>query len=285
MKTDSIFYRIFQQYPRSFFELLQRPSNESNLYQFTSVEVKQLAFRLDGLFLPTTEEPSKPFYLVEVQFQPDEAFYYRIFAELFLYLRQYQPAHPWQFVVIYPSRASTERSPNVSIEREHPHQFRELIDSHRVTRIYLNELKEVENALGLNIIKLIVKPETEAVESAKRLINQAQQELPVASIQREIIDLIETIIVYKLPQASREEIAKMLGLTDLKQTRFYQEAFAEGREEGIEQGIEAGIEQAQRDFVQRLASRGNSLEEIVELVELPLEAVQQILQSSDGPQR
>ena len=69
----------------------------------------------------------------------------------------------------------------------------------------------------------------------------------------------------------------MLGLTDLKQTRFYQEAFAEGREEGIEQ--------AQRDFVQRLASRGNSLEEIAELVELPLEAVQQILQSSDGPQR
>ena len=268
MKTDSIFYRIFQQYPRSFFELLQRPSDEANLYQFTSVEVKQLAFRLDGLFLPTTEEPSQPFYLVEVQFQPDEAFYYRIFAELFLYLRQYQPPQPWHFVVIYPSR---------NIEREHPHQFCELIDSQRVTRIYLNELEETEDAFGLNIIKLIVKPETEAVEIAKRLINQAQQELPVASIQREIIDLIETIIVYKLPQASREEIAKMLGLTDLKQTRFYQEAFAEGREEGIEQ--------AQRDFVQRLASRGNSLEEIAELVELPLEAVQQILQSSDGPQR
>ncbi|CDM94442.1 hypothetical protein HFV01_17175 [Limnospira fusiformis SAG 85.79] len=30
------------------------------------------------------------------------------------------------------------------------------------------------------------------------------------------------IVVYKLPQASRHEIARMLGLTDLKQTRFYQ---------------------------------------------------------------
>ncbi|MBD2312893.1 Rpn family recombination-promoting nuclease/putative transposase [Desertifilum sp. FACHB-1129] len=271
MKTDSIFYRIFQQYPRSFFELLQRPPNEANLYQFTSVEVKQLAFRLDGLFLPTTEEPNQPFYLVEVQFQPDEAFYYRIFAELFLYLRQYQPSQPWQFVVLYPNR---------SIEREHPHQFRELIDSNRVTRIYLNELEETEGALGLNIIKLIVKPETEAIETAKRLIAQAQQELPAASLQQDIVDLIETIVIYKLPQASREEIATMLGLTDLKQTRFYQEAFAEGREEGIEQGVE----QAQRDFVQRLASRGNSLEEIAELVELPLDVVQQILQSSDRSQ-
>ncbi|MCW6039055.1 Rpn family recombination-promoting nuclease/putative transposase, partial [Spirulina subsalsa FACHB-351] len=33
MKTDSIFYRIFQQYPRSFFELLNRPPTEANDYQ------------------------------------------------------------------------------------------------------------------------------------------------------------------------------------------------------------------------------------------------------------
>ncbi len=33
------------------------------------------------------------------------------------------------------------------------------------------------------------------------------------------------IIIYKLPQRSREEIEAMLELQDLKQTRFYQEAF------------------------------------------------------------
>jgi len=62
-------------------------------YEFTSREVKQLAFRLDGLFLPTTKEPEKPIYMVEVQFQPDENLYYRLFGELFLYLRQYKPRH------------------------------------------------------------------------------------------------------------------------------------------------------------------------------------------------
>ena len=38
-----------------------------------------------------------------------------------------------------------------------------------------------------------------------------------------ILDLIETILVYKLPALSRKEIQTMLGLThrDLKQTRFY----------------------------------------------------------------
>lgn len=45
---------------------------------------------------------------------------------------------------------------------------------------------------------------------------------------------VETLLVYKLPRLSREEIRKMLNLlnVELKETRFYQEVFAEGVEEG-----------------------------------------------------
>ena len=104
MKTDSIFYQIFLNFPTIFFELINKPNTNTQTYEFTSREVKQLSFRLDGLFLPTDNNPNKPFYLVEVQFQPDDNLYYRLFAELFLFLRQYQPPNPWQVVVIYPSR-------------------------------------------------------------------------------------------------------------------------------------------------------------------------------------
>ncbi|MFO7145222.1 hypothetical protein B9T16_29225 [Arthrospira sp. PCC 8006] len=96
-----------------------------------------------------------------------------------------------------------------------------MLNSEAVTRIYLDEL-EGENGLGVGIIKLVVASESVAIASAQQLIEQAQQILPPAPLRRDIIDLIETIVVYKLPQASREEIARMLGLTDLKQTRFYQ---------------------------------------------------------------
>ncbi|MDB9314180.1 hypothetical protein PN462_13795 [Spirulina sp. CS-785/01] len=65
----------------------------------------------------------------------------------------------------------------------------------------------------------------------------------------------------------------MLGLTDLKQTRFYQEAFAEGREEGREEGVQ----QMQQEFIQRLLNRGNSPEDIAQLLDIPLETVQQFL--------
>ncbi len=50
---------------------------------------------------------------------------------------------------------------------------------------------------------------------------------------------METLLVNKLsPTLRREEIQKMLDLTDvdLKQTRFYKEVFAEGRQEGEQEG-------------------------------------------------
>jgi predicted transposase/invertase (TIGR01784 family) len=131
VKTDTIFYSLFQEFPSIFFELINKSPTEAVAYEFTSREVKQLAFRLDGLFLPTTKDVKKPFYLVEVQFQPDEDLYYRLFAELCLYLKQYKPSHPWQVVIIYPNR---------TIEREQPIQFGEILLLDRVKRLYLDEL-------------------------------------------------------------------------------------------------------------------------------------------------
>nr|WP_232826271.1 Rpn family recombination-promoting nuclease/putative transposase [Cyanothece sp. BG0011] len=52
MKTDTIFYRLFQSFPSFFFELINHNPEDASNYDFSSVEVKQLAFRIDGVFLP-----------------------------------------------------------------------------------------------------------------------------------------------------------------------------------------------------------------------------------------
>jgi predicted transposase YdaD len=57
MKTDTIFYQLFQSFPSIFFELIQLPTSEANNYRFDPVEVKQLSFRLDGVFLPQNNHP------------------------------------------------------------------------------------------------------------------------------------------------------------------------------------------------------------------------------------
>ncbi len=262
MKTDSLFYQIFQQFPASFFELINRTASDAAAYQFTSVELKQVAFRIDGVFLPKQEESTQPFYLVEVQFQPDDSLYYRVFGELFLYLKQNQPPHPWRVVIIYPNRR---------IEREQELQFAEMLELSRVSRIYLDELNDSTESLEIQVLQLVIQDtESAATERAKQLIARSQSQITSEEVRRQFIELIETIIVYKLPQKSREEIEAMLGLSELRQTKVYQEAFSEGKIEGK---IEA---------IPKMIQKGISLEEIANILDLPLETVQQNIPNFEG---
>jgi len=256
VKTDSLFYQIFLNFPQIFFELINQPNTDIQNYEFTSREVKQLSFRLDGLFLPTQEDSNQPFYLVEVQFQGDDNLYYRLFAELFLFLRQYQPSYPWRIVVIYPSR---------KIERQQNHQFGNILALNQVQLIYLDELDETAtNSLGVGVVKLVIESEKEAVNRAKSLISQAKEEIMEANIQENLIDLIETIIVYKLPQKTRKEIETMLGLSELKKTKVYQEALAEGEEK------------TNLKAVSNMIRLGLSLETIAQYLDLSLDEVQRL---------
>ncbi len=52
----------FQTFPSIFFELINHPPEEADAYQFSSVEIKQLAFRIDGVFLPTPDALDQPIY-------------------------------------------------------------------------------------------------------------------------------------------------------------------------------------------------------------------------------
>ena len=145
-----------------------------------------------------------------------------------------------------------------------PLQFGEILLLERVTRIYLDELGE--SSLGVGVVKLVIETEEAAPALAKQLIAQANQQLTDVTIKRDLINLIETIIVYKLPKKSRKEIEAMLGLSELKQTRVYQEAVAEGKQEGKAETT--------RKLALNLLRVGMSLEQIAEVTELSLQQIQ-----------
>ncbi|MGI2903048.1 Rpn family recombination-promoting nuclease/putative transposase [Tolypothrix sp. VBCCA 56010] len=272
MKTDSIFYRLFQEFPSIFFELIGEPL-EANLYQFSSVEVKQTAFRIDGVFLPTQTEEN-PIYFVEVQFQPDSEIYSRLFAEICLYLRQNKPENDWCAVVVYPTQ-STDTG-----DIKH---YREFFSSQRVSRIYLDELGEVTSLpIGIASVKLVIEAEDTAIGQARELIDRVTQDVDDEIMQGQLLQLIETIIVYKFPRMTREEIQAMFSLSELKQTRFYQEAFTEGKQEGIEQGREEGKREATLNAVRQFLALGLSLEQIAQGLSLSLEEVRQLAQQQSS---
>ena len=262
MKTDSIFYRFFQELPGIFFELIGNTPETANNYQFSSVEIKQTAFRIDGIFLPARGDEN-PIYFVEVQFQPDPDFYSRFLTEIFLYLRQNKPQNDWCAVVIYPSR---------SVDTGNIRHYREFFASQRVRRVYLNELGEAsEQSIGIGTIRLVILPEARAVEQARILIERVRQEIADEFVKEEYLQLIETIIFYKLPNMSREEIAAMFGMSELKQTRVYQEALQEGKREGQ---LEAKLE-----AVPRFLALGLSMEQVAEALGLEVEQVRQAAQN------
>ena len=252
MKTDTIFYQLFQTFPSLLFELIGQPASNAEGYTFGAREVKQLSFRFDGLFLPPENQRERPMYFVEVQFQRNDDFYWDFFGEIFLYLKQYKPQQDWRAVAVFerPSRDPGERV-----------QFREFFASQRLQRVYLNELVQTEGlSLGLGLVKLVVENQQKAVELTPRLMQQVRQEIEDATFRENILELLETILVYKFATLSREEIEAMFSLSDLKQTRVYQEAKEEGKLESIPGLLAIGL----------------TVEQIATALGLDLEQVQQV---------
>ncbi|MCC5644020.1 Rpn family recombination-promoting nuclease/putative transposase [Nostoc sp. CHAB 5824] len=220
MRRHSIFYKLFKQFPGLLFELVDEPPPEAQNYQFESVEVKETAFRIDGVFLPPANAVSKTVFFAEVQFQKDEDLYHRFFSELFLFLYRNSIRYDdWFGVIIFASRSLEPSSSSI---------HRALLESGQVKQVYLDELGDLrEQPLGLGLMLLTnVNSEAEAVEGTRFLLEQARQQSEQA-----IIDLVTTIIVYKFSNLSREEIAAMLGL-NLEEPRAIQEAKKEGKVEG-----------------------------------------------------
>jgi predicted transposase YdaD len=144
VKINSIFFRLFQTYPGILFELLGAPSELGDCYEFQSVEVKQTAFRIDGVFVPRPDAPNQTVIFAEVQFQSDEYLYDRMFAEIGLYLIQHRDTFDWRAVAIFPRR---------SLEPKNRHRHRTLLDSEQFTVIYLEDLLKIESdVLGSTLV-------------------------------------------------------------------------------------------------------------------------------------
>jgi predicted transposase/invertase (TIGR01784 family) len=257
VKRDAIFYQIFQRFPSLFFTLIDQPPEQARGYRFESVEVKEPTFRIDGVFLPPETASPKIVFFAEVQFQKDETLYDRFFSESLLYLyRNRRRYDDWYGVLLFQSR---------SLEPTNATLHRSLLNGPQVRRIYIDELGDpAQQSVGIHLIQLTLAPEAQMAEQARALIARVQQQEIEILSRDEIIELITTIAVYKFANLSREEVETMLGL-NLEETRIYRDAKAEGERE------------TKLKVVPKLLAKGFTIEEIAEIVELPVEEVRQAL--------
>ena len=236
MKTDSLLYRLFQDWPELVLELADLDPTLSG-YVLHAAEVKQTAFRLDGVLTPPPEQPDWPLVFIEAQLQPDPDFHARWFSELFLYLYRHPPRRAWRAVALFPNRA-TEGRVEVAFATQLLNPW--------VKRVYLEEvLRNPAPTRGIRVLGLLLAPPATVVAEAQALL--AESVAGSTFNGPVLVDWIETLLVYKLPRLSREEIRNMLDIlnVELKQTRFYQEVFAEGKDEGLQKGRQEGRQEAQ----------------------------------------
>ena len=239
MRTDTIFYQLFLTFHSLLFELLGQPIEKAEHYKFTSVEVKEKAFRFDGIFMPDSLE--YPIYFVEVQFQDKPDFYWEFITEINIYLNQYQPVQDWQAVAIFAKRS-------LEVKKLTAYQ-EELINNGRIVQIYLDEISSA--SIGMDLVQLIVSKKSQSPELVSGLMQRTRREIVDATINQDIVELLETVLLSKFSKLTRQEIETMFLLSDIKQTRVYQDA----KQEGIQEGRQEGRQNEAKRLLLRLLSK------------------------------
>jgi predicted transposase/invertase (TIGR01784 family) len=256
MKQYTIFYQLFKRSPTLLFELISSFPPQAEGYRFDSVEVKETSFRADGVFLPPTPEGNV--FFCEVQQARDNLLYERLLAEISIFAyRERDSFKDWQAVVIYPTR---------DIEQERLDVVQEFLDSGRITRIYLDELGEIEDLpWSLGLMALTILPSDEMVETARGMLQKAE----ISSEESAILDLVVTAIVYKFAELTRDEVLTMLGI-ELKEPRAFREAREQGKAEAkVEAKKEAKAEAIEAILLVRFGEIDEELAAVIpKLMEL-----------------
>ncbi|HEX3148194.1 MAG TPA: DUF2887 domain-containing protein [Gemmataceae bacterium] len=129
-------------------------------------------------------------------------------------------------------------------------------------------MPELANApLGLSILYLIRRDESEAPAVARELVARVCRKTADAALRDDLIELIEAVIVYKLAHLGREEIQAMLQVKDIRETRVYREAMEEGEQK------------ATARHIVNLAARHMPVEEIASALEVEIDFVREVLRS------
>ncbi len=218
MKTDSLFYELFQAAPQTFFELLQITAQCA--YRFESITVKASEKRIDGVLEPSVE--GAPIYFLEVQAFPDAAIYWRTMREVSTYFEQRPQVPPvqWQAIVLWLNKRDDPGFGMLAqlANKRHPH----LISANLLQ--LLHKLEKSDHApLVLRVLRpLLAKSENEIRIHVVEWVRQIRQ-LPGLDAPSEelLVSLLSQFIEQKFTSLNYEELSKMLRLRPLRELDSY----------------------------------------------------------------
>ncbi len=104
------------------------------------------------------------------------------------------------------------------------------------------------------------------------MINQLQQ--TDAANRPNLLELVERMLIYKFSDKTRQELEAMFGLTEWRQTRFYQE---------VKEEVEEETKLATKlETIRELLKVGLNVEQIAQVLKLDIEVVRQAIDKENG---
>lgn len=212
MRSDALFYELFQAAPQTLFELLQ--ITPPCPYHFESITVKSAEKRIDGVLEPIIE--GLRIYFIEIQAYLDKLIYWRSMREVATYFEQRPKLaeNDWLIIVLFLDIADDPGFGTLAAlgEGENPRiQVINLPD-------LLNHLDE--NALSLNVLRpLITKSEADVRQNVLTWAQNIRLApgLDQQSSQR-LVNALAQLITQKFTNLTYKEMSKMLRLTPLEET-------------------------------------------------------------------
>jgi predicted transposase/invertase (TIGR01784 family) len=185
----------------------------------------------------------------------------RLIAQIAMYIRRKKFIGHWQAVILFARR---------SIDPGLPEGYQAFEASGQVQRFYLED-HENQGSLAFRVLGLLGVPKRKLKAKVEELLPQTQAESLDPDRRKQIMEMIETVLIAKFPKMSRQEIEAIFNVQSLRNTRVFQE--------GVEEGIEEGIEKNKLEMIPKLVAAGLSLEKIAEITSLSLDQVREGLAS------
>ncbi len=242
MKTDPLFYELFQVRPQIFFELAQ--ITPPCPYRFESITVKTTEKRIDGILEPTVA--GHPIYFVEVQASPDKQMYWRTSREISVYFEQRPQLQDtaWYAYVIWLNKEDDSGFKKTHIYDEQKVQ--------RILSVYLIDIlkKLPDNSVALNVLRpLIVDTAQEVRQNITIWVEQIHQADLSPDAEQRLLMVMSQFIEEKFRVLSYKELCEMLKLTPFTETESYKEAFKKDLPEELQKDrIALLIKHARRKY-------------------------------------
>jgi predicted transposase YdaD len=230
MRTDKEIFRIFQKCPEFIFDLAGL--DDHGPCSVESVTIKSLQRSMDGLVRP--DDPRQPLTVVEVQFQRSETIYNRVVIEMAA-IQEDHGMREIRGIVFFAARSL---DPAVR-------PWTSVVQSVMLDEALAAREEKFPDDPAVAVFKPVFEPDKAKLEKAAAAHYRAIR--TSAKLSTDQAEALAEVFLHGLLERFRDktdqEIAMILDLPDIEDTRAGKDLMEKGMERGLERGREEGREE------------------------------------------